>query len=297
MTPITARYLLRVDDLCPTVNRESWRRLAALIHEVNLKPILAVVPENQDPDLRVSEPDESFWDQMRAMEQAGAAIALHGYQHRTESRGRSQVPLQRASEFAGVSAPIQRTWIRASLEILHSHRLNPRLWVAPRHGFDCNTLEALLAEGISVLSDGFARRPYLRDGFTWVPQQLWAPAEKRAGLWTICLHVNTITAQQFDEFAAFASEHAAQFTSVAEALSEFPPTRLTLLEKLSQNAAYARFAGSQLKHEMKRRLHLERDRPGASRLPPLHQVRRLSGSSQPANRDTGPHADRARPQN
>lgn len=297
MIPTPARYLLRVDDLCPTVDREPWLRLASLILELNLKPILAVVPDNQDPELRISEPDESFWDQMRAMEQAGAAIALHGYQHRAESRGRSLVPLQRESEFAGVFGPIQRTWIQAGLEILHLHRLNPRLWVAPRHGFDCNTLEALLAEGISVLSDGFARKPFLLGGFTWIPQQLWAPIEKRAGLWTICLHVNTITVQQFDEFAVFARKHIAQFTSVAEALSEFPPTRLTLLEKLRQNAAYARFAGSQLKHELKRRLHLERDRPSASRLPPLHEVRRLSGSSQPATRDTGPQADRARPQN
>ena len=242
MIPNPARYLLRVDDLCPTVNREPWFRLAALIEEHCLRPILAVVPDNRDPELRVSNHDESFWQQMRGMQRSGAAIALHGYQHRAESRGRSLVPLHRESEFAGVSALIQRTWIRTGLEMLRLQGLNPTLWVAPRHGFDGNTLKALRAEGISVLSDGFAREPFLRGGVTWIPQQLWGPVEERTGLWTICLHVNTMRAQQFDDLATFAGGHAAQFTSVDEALAEFPPSRLSFIEWLRENIAYARFA-------------------------------------------------------
>lgn len=242
MIPKPARYLLRIDDLCPTFKREAWLQLAALIREHRLRPILAVVPDNRDPELRVSEPDDSFWPQMRAMQQAGAAIALHGYQHRVESRGRSLVPLHRKSEFAGVSALIQRTWVRAGLEMLRMHGLNPTLWAAPRHGFDSNTLQALRAEGISVLSDGFTRETFLRGGLTWIPQQIWGPVEKRTGLWTMCLHVNTMTVQQFDNLAAFIRDHAGQFTSVEEALTQFPPSRLTLVEWLRENLAYARFA-------------------------------------------------------
>jgi predicted deacetylase len=263
MTPIPARYLLRLDDLCPTVKHEPWLRLAALIDELGLRPILAVVPDNRDPDLRVSDPDESFWEQMRAMQGAGAAIALHGYQHWSGSRGRSLVPLHSKSEFTGVSALTQRTWIRAGLNILHRHGLNPTLWAAPRHGFDGNTLAALRAEGITVLSDGFTRRPFLRGGLIWIPQQLWGPLEKRAGLWTICLHVNTATARQLDEFDAFARAHTAQFTSVDEALAKFSPSRLTFPEWLRENAAYARFFGSRIRRGMKRRLLQRRDRKAA----------------------------------
>jgi predicted deacetylase len=242
MIPKPARYLLRIDDLCPTVKREAWVQLAALIQEHSLRPILAVVPDNRDPELRVSAHDNSFWEQICAMQRAGAAIALHGYQHRAESRGRSLVPLHRKSEFAGVSALIQRTWIRSGLEMLRLHGLNPTLWAAPRHGFDGNTLNALSAEGISVLSDGFAREPFLRGGLTWIPQQIWGPVEKRTGLWTICLHANTMTAQQFDDLAAFVREHAAHFTSVNEAIAEFPPSRLVLVEWMRENVAYARYA-------------------------------------------------------
>ena len=51
MIPAPAEYLLRCDDLCPTTPRERWRRLEALIQEFSLQPILAVVPDNRDPEL------------------------------------------------------------------------------------------------------------------------------------------------------------------------------------------------------------------------------------------------------
>lgn len=275
MTPGSARYLLRVDDLCPTVKREPWLRLAALIDELGLKPILAIVPDNRDPDLRVSQPDEFFWERTCHLQAAGATIALHGYQHRSDSRGRSLVPLHRKSEFAGVSAFNQLNWIRDGVRILRSHGLNPTVWAAPRHGFDDNTLMALCAEGISVLSDGFARRPFLRGGLTWIPQQLWSPAEKRIGLWTICLHLNTITSRELEELIAFVRERSAQFTSVDQALHEFPPSRLTALEWLREYAAYARSAISRFK-------------PGRYRSLPRLGVLAPSRSAQPAARDKDP---------
>ena len=233
MPPTPARYLLRFDDLCPTVSAPRWSQCAALIHEFRLQPILAVVPNNRDPDLCVSPPDPAFWDHLCALQAAGAAIALHGYRHLCLSRGRSLIPLHPQSEFAGIPASTQRDWIRHGIAILRAHSLNPSLWVAPRHGFDALTLAALRAEGVTVLSDGLARRPFLRNGLTWIPQQLWAPLEKPSGLWTICLHPNTLADSGLVALRAFLSHHAPRFTSVDRALAEFPPTPLTLRERLS----------------------------------------------------------------
>jgi len=56
-----AQYLLRIDDLCPTVSAERWQQFQSLIEEFRLRPILAVVPDNQDPELKVSPPDPAFW--------------------------------------------------------------------------------------------------------------------------------------------------------------------------------------------------------------------------------------------
>jgi hypothetical protein len=288
----SVRFLLRVDDLCPTVNREPWMRLAVLIEKHHLKPILAIVPDNRDPGLRVSRPDESFWEQMRAMQHAGAAIALHGYQHKVQSLGRSLVPLHRESEFAGVSESVRREWIRAGLEILRAQRLSATMWVAPRHGFDRHTLNALHAEGIDVLSDGLARRPFLRAGITWIPQQLWAPpgpkAEKRPGLWTICLHPNTISGGRFDAFAAFVREHAAQFNSVDAALAQFPPSRLTFWELLRESLGYSRLTAAKFKRAMKLRLYQGRD-------PAPRAPEQSIETSRRAAHDTALRAGRARP--
>lgn len=219
-----ARYLLRLDDLCPTMDHGRWKIFFDLIEEFDLAPILAVVPDNRDPDLLCAPADPQFWDKMICLEKKGASIALHGLHHQALQRGRSLIPLHRETEFAGASFEQQREWIQRGLKMLREHQLNPNLWVAPRHGFDRATLRALRAEGIQILSDGFSRKPFLRCGLTWIPQQLWAPVKKHAGLWTICMHPNTATDAQVNDLQRFLVQNAGQFVSVDQALISFPPT-------------------------------------------------------------------------
>jgi len=235
-----AQYLLRFDDLCPTTAGARWQRFMPLIQEFDIKPILAVIPDNCDPALVVEEADREFWQQMRAMEAAGAAIGLHGYRHLCISKGRSLVALQSRSEFAGVAEETQRLWIGAGLDILRGHGLNPRLWVAPRHGFDRATLRALREEGIGVLSDGLAQVPHTRAGLTWIPQHLWAPVEKASGLWTICLHAHSAPDAVVSQLRQFLIHYAGQFTSVDRVLAEFPPAPLGLSERLYESWALGR---------------------------------------------------------
>lgn len=232
MSPGSARYLLRFDDLCPTVSAERWRRCCSLIEEFQLQPILAAVPDNHDLALAHSPPDGAFWDQLRALESAGATIGLHGYRHLCHSREPGLLGLQPTSEFAGIPAATQLAWIHEGLDILRGYGLAPRIFVAPRHGFDVNTLQALRSEGIQLLSDGFARRPFLRSSITWIPQQLWGPIEKSSGVWTICLHPNTASDDSLAQLRDFLHHHAGQFTSIDRLLAEYPPTSLTLAERI-----------------------------------------------------------------
>jgi predicted deacetylase len=240
MIPSPAQYLLRIDDLCPTVSARRWQQFQALIEEFRLQPILAVVPDNQDPELRVSPPDPAFWNCMRSLEAAGAAIGLHGYRHLCASRGRSLVDLHRISEFVGVPAATQRAWIGAGIGILRGHGLDPNIWVAPRHSFDKHTIQALLGEGISLLSDGFTRAPFLRNSMTWIPQQLWAPVEKERGLWTVCIHPNTASDAEIAALRGFVATHAAEFTSLDRVLFRFEPATLTLAGRVQAICALRR---------------------------------------------------------
>jgi predicted deacetylase len=244
MIPAPAEYLLRCDDLCPATPLARWRRIESLIKEFSLQPILAVVPDNRDPDLGDSRSDPGFWLRIHALEVSGAVVGLHGYRHICASTGRSLVRLADTSEFAGVPAQTQRSWISEGLRILRGHGLNPRIWVAPRHGFDRNTLAALAAEGIALLSDGCARVPFRRGGATWIPQQLWGPIDKPKGLWTICVHANTATDADISALHAFLSVHADQFTSVDRVLFRSQPTTLTLAEYFYAEAALWRLKAS-----------------------------------------------------
>jgi predicted deacetylase len=237
MIPKPAQYLLRLDDLCPTHSPARWEQFRTVIEEFGIRPILAVIPDNRDPQLNSSPYDSRFWEQMREMEAAGAAIAVHGYQHRCQALAESLLGLDRRSEFAGVDPDTQRAWILAGFEILREKGLHPRLWIAPRHGFDRNTLEALEAEGVEYISDGFARVPHRRYGVIWIPQQLWAPVAKSKGLWTICIHPRAAKDLDVERLRWFLKGHWPQFTSFDRVVKEFGCGELGVGERLRERLA------------------------------------------------------------
>jgi Uncharacterized protein conserved in bacteria (DUF2334) len=238
--PKPAQYLLRIDDLCPTVHARRWERLRMLIGEFGIRPILAIVPANLDSDLNASTPDPIFWNRICAMQSSGATIALHGLTHVCRAKGRSLIPPHTLSEFAGVDLDRQRQRIARGLAMLRSYGLAPKLFVAPRHGFDRNTLLALREQGVGFISDGLARRPFFRFGVTWIPMQLWSPVPRSRGLWTICIHPNTTDDTRFAELRSFLSQCAGQFTSFDRIAAEFDPARLGIPERSYELMATAR---------------------------------------------------------
>jgi predicted deacetylase len=234
------------------MRQSQWCRLLPVIEELRIRPILAVVPDNQDRDLQQKPADPEFWAGMRALEAAGATIALHGFRHLCRSVGRSLIPLHGRSEFAGVDEHTQRQWIRAGLMMLREQGLNPKVWVAPRHGFDRATLRALRAEGINVLSDGFTRIPFRRGEVTWIPQQLWGPKEKQRGLWTICTHCNSARSAEVDALVAFMRRNARSFTSVDRVQAEFAAGKLETGERVYERLMLLRIQASRLKKRLLR---------------------------------------------
>ncbi|HMG88157.1 MAG TPA: DUF2334 domain-containing protein [Terracidiphilus sp.] len=234
------QYLIRLDDLCPAMLRDPRERFLSILARHGVSSILAVVPDNQDSDLNRQTPDPEFWDRMRSLQAAGATIAMHGYRHACASRGTSILGLHEKTEFAGVNPSVQRQWIRSGLAILRGQGLRPRLFVAPRHGFDRNTLRALAAEGLNILSDGFARRPFTQHQILWIPQQLWEPVAQKTGLWTICIHTNTATASLEEGLGRFLAEHASQLTSFDQVIAGKPPSRLRWSEKIQADLANLR---------------------------------------------------------
>lgn len=229
-----AQYLIRFDDFCPTMLRERSERFLSLVSRYGIHPILAVVPDNRDPGLNLQPADPQFWNRMRVLENAGAAIGMHGYRHLCVSHGKSLLSLHKLTEFAGVDEIQQRQWIRCGLEILRGYGLSPRLFVAPRHGFDARTLRALAWEGLGILSDGFASRPFIRNEVMWIPQQLWEPVPKSSGLWTICIHTNTASPALEQKVERFLEKNASHFAAFNQVVEDNQPNDLLWTENIGE---------------------------------------------------------------
>jgi predicted deacetylase len=187
---MSVRFLLRFDDICPTMDWKRWENVERILIEEHIKPILAVIPDNQDETLHEGEPNEHFWDRVRAWQTLGWTIALHGYQHRYITQDAGILGLRNYSEFAGLPLNEQHAKLAKGLEIFHAQGVRPKLWVAPAHSFDLNTIQALTSLGIRAISDGFALYPH-RDsrGTLWIPQQLGRLHPVPWGVWTLCIHL------------------------------------------------------------------------------------------------------------
>jgi predicted deacetylase len=186
---MSVKFLLRFDDMCPTINWDVWQKLEDVMIEEDVRPILSVIPDNQDPILHECEPNERFWERVRAWQARGWTIGLHGYQHRYVSRNAGLVGLKPYSEFAGVPLEDQRIKLKQALAIFTREGVRPDCWVAPAHSFDENTVSILISLGVRTISDGLALYPH-RDSqnIVWVPQQLWRFRAVPFGVWTICIH-------------------------------------------------------------------------------------------------------------
>jgi predicted deacetylase len=234
MSSNPAQYLIRFDDMCPTMLSDRCERFLSILARYGVHPILAIVPDNQDPELVVQEADPNFWNRMQSLEASGATIAMHGYRHRCTNKGQSMLGLHDESEFAGVEESQQRMWIRTGLSILRDHGLCPRLFVAPRHGFDRSTLRALAREGLGILSDGFAHRAFTRHDVVWIPQQLWEPVTKSSGLWTICIHTNTASEILERKLERFLDQNATQVTFFDSVIEDSQPSALRWNERFAE---------------------------------------------------------------
>lgn len=192
---MSARYLIRMDDACDTMDLHKWQLVEKILDEFGVKPIVAVVPNNQDIDLMIDPPDVKFWERVRDWKAKGWTIAMHGYNHLmhpTESE--LLLPYYKRSEYAGLNYEEQATKIRKSWRLFQNQGVEPNVWIAPAHCFDALTLKAIHNEtSIRAVSDGIAWDVYYEHDFFWIPQQLWGLTERQSGLWTVCLHPNMMT--------------------------------------------------------------------------------------------------------
>ena len=217
--PTRAKYLLRFDDLCPAMNWEVWSEIEAILLARQIKPILAVIPENREPKFNVGAPAADFWHRVRIWQERGWTIGLHGYQHLYVSEHAGLVAIRKKSEFAGLPADEQERKLRRGVEIFRGEGIGSQTWIAPGNSFDAVTVSLLPRFGIRAISDGYFHLPYVsRDKMIWVPQQLFHFREAPLGIWTVCFHHNLWSTANLEEFREDLNRYQHDIVSLDEVL-------------------------------------------------------------------------------
>jgi predicted deacetylase len=199
---------------------QAWNAIEAMLVAHGIKPLLAVVPDNRDPCLKVAPEAADFWDRVRGWQAQGWAIGLHGYQHTYVNRESGMLRLNPFSEFAGIPFQQQKEMLSKGLAVFARERVRADAWIAPAHSFDGLTVLALKGLGLPVISDGMAFSPY-RDatGVTWVPQQFARMRPLPWGVWTFCYHINGISPEGLSTFQRSLRRLGPRMISLQEAVA------------------------------------------------------------------------------
>lgn len=227
---MSACFLVRFDDICPTMNWGVWEQLESILTRHGVKPFMAVVPDNQDPKLIVDAPKVDFWERVRRWQKQGWTIALHGYQHVYETRHSGLLGINAYSEFAGLPYDVQRNKIERALGVFSREGIRADAWIAPAHAFDAVTVRVLGECGIRVVSDGFYWRPVFRMEMLWIPQQMWSFRSMPGGVWTVCYHHNRFSAGNIAKIEADIGHYRKDIVSLDALVKHYPAKPLGVMD-------------------------------------------------------------------
>lgn len=191
MDKIRVWYIFRIDDVTSWMNRDNFDKMEKLFDTYWVKPIIGIVPDNQDKKLDKFWNIPDFREKIKTLHKKGRTVAQHGYQHTYTTKNSWIIWLNNYSEFAGIPYKEQLQKIDKGKKILEKN-----LWtsikrrMAPAHSFDKTTCKVLKHLNFEYITDGIAIYPFEKYWLKRLPQQIWEPERKTHWIRTICLHIN-----------------------------------------------------------------------------------------------------------
>lgn len=210
-------YVMRLDDASEYMDSDKWLRMEALLDKYNIKPIYGIIPANKDPELLKYNKVDDFWDIMRRWQDKGWIPALHGFSHVFETEKGGINPVNNRSEFAGVKYETQCKKLRDGFFVLNKNGIRARVFFAPAHTFDENTIKALKNEtDIRIISDTIADDIYYENDVYFVPQQSGHCRELPFKVVTFCYHPNLMNDKDYFELESFLKKNNKEFVSLID---------------------------------------------------------------------------------
>jgi predicted deacetylase len=215
---------IRLDDICPALDWEKFNKIYNVLDKYSLKPCIGVVPENKDENLNRNEDNPNFWLLIKGLSDSGWIIAQHGYTHRYTTSEAGILHINRFSEFAGISYERQLDMLKRGKDILHSHGIESKVFMAPAHSFDKNTLRALIELGFEYVTDGRSSYPYDYYGLRFIPCRHSEPILAK-GIVTCCFHINSMTDKMFEQLDEFLAKESEKIIDFSDAMQLTPRSR------------------------------------------------------------------------
>lgn len=232
-----ARYIMRLDDACERRDIQKWNRVEELLDQYTIKPLVGIIPHCEDPAMEDYPVDMDFWKRVILWIDKGWAVAMHGYNHVYHTQCGGINPVNQRSEFAGEPLKVQKEKITNGVTIMRQHGIDPRIFFAPAHTFDENTMTALKeCSNICIISDTIANKPYTKYEMTFVPQQSGRVRRLPFHTVTFCYHPNMMEKEDFEKLEVFLKKFHGKFRAFPTAVSN---RKTSIIDKI-MNYAYMR---------------------------------------------------------
>ena len=204
----TSKYtglLIRMDDITENMNWKHMDKCELLFDKFNLRPLLGVIPENQDPELLKYPKNSNFWKRVESWKKKGWEISMHGYSHLYERQTNKKDIFNYGgrSEFFGLSYENQLYKIKSGLEKFSEKNISIRSFFAPNHTYDSNTLKALDKSGIRIVIDGYGLFPYSKFNLFFIPQLFYKEIILPFGIQSTQIHLNYWDDDYYKKFNDF----------------------------------------------------------------------------------------------
>jgi peptidoglycan/xylan/chitin deacetylase (PgdA/CDA1 family) len=196
------KILLRFDDIAENMNWRLMDKCEELFDIYNIKPVMGVIPNNQDETLKSFPQKQNFWKIIKNWQSKGWEISMHGYNHlyTQDTNYKDYFKYGGKSEFFGETLFNQTDKIKKGLEIFKKNEIRIRSFFAPNHTYDNNTLLALKNCGINEIIDGYGLKPFTKEKIKFIPQLFFKLFFLPFGLQTTQIHLNEMNDKDFENF-------------------------------------------------------------------------------------------------
>ena len=218
---INTGLLVRIDDVSNHMNWKLMNRCEDLFSQYNIKPLLGVIPKNEDEEILKYEKKENFWHQVRTWQSKGWEISMHGYNHvyDSETNKKDFFGYGGRSEFYGHSLEKQINKISKALEIFNNEGVKVKSFFAPNHTYDLNTFKALKENNLTNVIDGYGFFPYNEFEVNFIPQLFYKEIMLPFGIQSTQVHLNYMNENDFSKFEKFIIKNKSRVLEFKEVLN------------------------------------------------------------------------------